>query len=259
MKPATVYLVGAGPGDPELLTVKALRLLRSADVVVYDRLVSAAVLACVAPGVQRIYAGKARGRHHLIQTEINELLRTLARKGRRVVRLKGGDPFTFGRGSEEAAYLAAHGIGCQVVPGITAASAACYAGIPLTHRGLARRVTMLTGYGRENRLPDIDWRQYADPDATLVIYMGLQSLPEIASGLMVAGLDPDTPAAAVENASTPEQRTCVATLAGLSDAVARDGFVPPAMIIIGRVVSLAGALSGYEFGEATVFPEALHA
>ena len=241
-----VHLVGAGPGDPDLLTVKALRLIRNADVVVFDRLVSAEILDLIPAGTTRIYAGKALNRHHMPQDDINELLLNLGRSGRRVVRLKGGDPFVFGRGSEEAEHLARHRIPFEVVPGITAAAGcSAYAGIPLTHRGLASGVRFLTGHMRENQEIPYDWSRIADPDTTLVFYMGLVTLPEIAGALLAAGLPPDTPAAAVQNGTTPRQKRVVATLATLHDQVAQAGLTSPATVIIGRVVALAETLSWF--------------
>jgi uroporphyrin-III C-methyltransferase/precorrin-2 dehydrogenase/sirohydrochlorin ferrochelatase/uroporphyrin-III C-methyltransferase len=232
-----VYLVGAGPGDPELLTLKAARLLERADAVVYDRLVSDAVLDLVPRGAMRVYVGKAMGAHHLSQDEINELLLRLARPGRVVVRLKGGDPFIFGRGSEEAAYLARHGVPFTVVPGITAASGcAAAAGIPLTHRGLATGVRFLTGHCCTGRGLDLDWLGLADPKTTLVVYMGLANLPEISAQLIAAGLAAATPAAAIGSGTTERQRVCETTLAGLPEAVTSSGLAAPVLVIIGRVV-----------------------
>jgi len=239
-----VYLVGAGPGDPELLTVKAQRLLSEADVVVYDRLVSPAVLALVRPGTTRIYAGKANGHHTLDQEEINALLTALARAGRKVVRLKGGDPFIFGRGSEEAAYLSAHGIRFEVVPGITAAAGCAAAlGVPLTHRGVANGVRFVTGHGRPGHDLDLNWRSLADPDTTLVVYMGLANLAPICRNLIDAGLDPETPALAVSRGTTPEQKTCQAPLSNLAEAVAEKGLKSPVLIFIGRAAGLCAMLT----------------
>lgn len=242
-KQACVYLVGAGPGDPDLLTVKAQRLLRQAEVVVYDRLVSPAILDLIPPGTSRIYVGKATGQHSMPQEEINELLLNLARKGHQVVRLKGGDPFVFGRGSEEAQHLVRHGVRFEVVPGITSAAAcSAYAGIPLSHRGLARSVRFVTGHCRADQPLELDWQGLADPQTTLVIYMGLANLAQIRQGLLDAGLAPDTPAAFVENGTTPQQRRILTTLQDLQRDQERHGVQAPALIIIGAVVALAEEL-----------------
>jgi len=251
MAQGCVYLVGAGPGDPDLLTVKALRLIQGAEVVVFDRLVSDEILDLIPTGTTRIYAGKALNRHAMPQDEINALLLNLARAGRRVVRLKGGDPFTFGRGSEEAEHLARHHVRFEVVPGITAAAGcSAYAGIPLTHRGLATGVRYVTGHLRDNNELDHDWARLVDGDTTLVCYMGLVTLPEIVRGLLNAGLDPATPAAVVQNGTTPRQRHVLATVATLADRVAEAGLKSPATIIIGKVVALADTLNWFVPGEA---------
>lgn len=243
---ARVYLVGAGPGDPDLLTVKALRLIQTADTVVYDRLVSREILNLIPGSVARVYVGKASGRHTLSQTEINALLVDLARKRQCVVRLKGGDPFVFGRGGEEALVLARHDIAFEVVPGITAAQAcAAYAGIPLTHRGLAHGVQLLTGQRMENATLDMDRASLRDPGQTLVIYMGLGHVAEIVQELVAAGRAQDTPAAIVERGSTARQRSIVTTLADLPAAVRRHGIEAPALLIIGAVVALAGELDWF--------------
>ncbi|CAA7626927.1 Uroporphyrinogen-III methylase [Candidatus Terasakiella magnetica] len=247
-----VTLVGAGPGDPDLLTVKAARLIGAAEVVVYDRLVSPEILALIPPQTERIYAGKALGNHHLIQDEINDLLLGLAQAGRDVVRLKGGDSFVFGRGSEEALHLARHGIAFEVIPGISAAAGcSTYAGIPLTHRGLATGVQFVTGHLREDRELELDWGKLADPATTLVIYMGLQALPEISAHLIAAGLAPDTPAAAIENGTTPRQRRVTGTLATLSDLTRAMGLQAPTLIVIGAVVSLSEDLDWFTAQHAT--------
>ncbi|RMD64893.1 MAG: uroporphyrinogen-III C-methyltransferase [Alphaproteobacteria bacterium] len=236
-----VHLVGAGPGDPELMTLKALRLLREADVVVYDRLVSQSILESVPPHAMRIFVGKARGHHSAPQDEINEILVRLARAGRRVVRLKGGDPFIFGRGSEETEYLTRAGVPFEVVPGITAASGcAAVAGIPLTHRGLASGVRFVTGHCRNNGELDLNWTSLADPDTTLVVYMGLANLALIARRLIAAGLPADTPAAAISCATTKRQRHCAAPLESLPAQVAAAALPAPTVIVIGRVVALSG-------------------
>jgi uroporphyrin-III C-methyltransferase/precorrin-2 dehydrogenase/sirohydrochlorin ferrochelatase/uroporphyrin-III C-methyltransferase len=238
-----VHLIGAGPGDPDLLTVKALRLLQGAEVVVYDRLISPAILELVPPGSTRIYVGKASGRHALPQDEINTLLVKLARSGHRVVRLKGGDPFIFGRGSEEAEHLARQGVAFEVVPGVTAASG-CAAGfgIPLTHRGLASGVRFVTGHCRDGQTLELNWASLADPDTTLVIYMGLASLSTISRRLIEAGLPPDTPAAAIAGGTMPRQTLCRGTLADLPARAAARVLKAPVLIVVGQVVDLAGVL-----------------
>jgi uroporphyrin-III C-methyltransferase len=240
---AIVYLVGAGPGDPELLTVKAHRLLGEADVVVYDRLVSDEILALIPKGTPRINVGKQPRSHPIPQEEINALLARLARDGRRVVRLKGGDPYLFGRGSEEAAHLHAQGIRYRVVPGVTSASGCAAAvGLPLTHRGLAAGVRFVTGHCRQDRELDLDWRGLADPDTTLVIYMGLASIPQIAVRLIAHGLSETTPAAAVSNGTRPNQRSVLSTLGEIAGVAAAAQLESPILFIIGRVVALAADL-----------------
>lgn len=238
-----VYLVGAGPGDPELLTLKAARVLERADAVVYDRLVGEGVLDLVPRGAMRIFVGKASAAQHPSQAEINDLLLRLARPGRVVVRLKGGDPLVFGRGSEEAAHLAAHGVPFMVIPGITAAAGcAAAAGIPLTHRGLATGVRFLTGHCQAGAGLDLNWQSLADPDTTLVVYMGLANLPEISARLIAAGLPAETPAAAIASGTTPEQRVCAATLGVLPQRVLTAALEPPVLIVIGRVVEAMARL-----------------
>lgn len=247
-----VSLVGAGPGDPDLLTVKALRLIQTAEVVVFDRLVSPEIMDLIPAGTTRIYAGKALGRHHLVQDEINDLLVSLARTGRHVLRLKGGDPFTFGRGSEEAECLARHHIPFEIVPGITSASGcSTYAGIPLTHRGLSTGVRYVTGHLRDYNELDHDWPSLADPDTTLVVYMGLTNLPSITARLIDAGLPEATPVAVVENGTTPRQRQIVGTLTDIQSKVVQSGIGAPAVVIIGRVVSLAETLDWKSFDKST--------
>ncbi|MCB2099294.1 MAG: uroporphyrinogen-III C-methyltransferase [Rhodobacterales bacterium] len=239
-----VFLVGAGPGDPDLLTMKAHRLLKEAEVVVYDRLVSQEILDLIPAGATRIFVGKAASNHQLPQEEINELLASLAKAGHRVVRLKGGDPFVFGRGGEEALVLTRHKVPFEVVPGITTASAvSAVSGIPLTHRALAAGVRFVTGHARNSIDLDLDWSKAADPDTTLVVYMGLTNLTMICDNLMAAGLPAGTPAAAIQNGTREDQRQLTATLAGLPAAVAAHGFTPPVLIIIGKVVGLAKVLN----------------
>jgi uroporphyrin-III C-methyltransferase len=238
--PQTVYLVGAGPGDPELITLKAERLLREAEAVIYDRLVAPEILDMIPPGAMRVYVGKASRHHPIPQNEINDLLVALARSGRRVVRLKGGDPFIFGRGCEEMHYLASHGIPCEVVPGVTAAAGvAASLGLPLTHRQLASGVRFVTGHRCADAPLELDWAGLADPDTTLVIYMGLASLPEFASRLIEAGLPATTPAAAVASATTGRQRVCCAPLIDLPERAVAAALEAPVLILVGRVVALA--------------------
>lgn len=248
-----VYLIGAGPGDPDLLTVKALRLMQSADVV-YDRLISPAILDLIPAGVSRIDVGKTSGHHSLPQDEINELLVSLAQRRRTIVRLKGGDPFVFGRGSEEALYLRRHNIGFEVVPGITAATAcAAYAGVPLTHRGVSRGVRLVTGHFRNDERIDLDWSALADPDATLVIYMGKSNLARICNALVAEGLDPATPALAIFNGTLATQRRVFGDLLTLPTRVASMRVQSPMLIVIGRTVALAGELDWFDpagMGEA---------
>ena len=239
-----VYLIGAGPGDPDLLTVKAARLLRSADAVVYDRLVGDGVMELVPAGAARIYVGKEPGRHHMAQDEINELLFRTARPGRMVVRLKGGDPFVFGRGSEEAIYLRERGVAVEIVPGITAASGCCSAiGVPLTHRGYATGFRIITGHCRADHPLDYDWRCLADPKTTLVVYMGAANIDEIAHQLMAHGLPGSTPTAAIANGTLPEQEIVWATLADLPLRLQAAALPSPVMIVIGKVVALMDELT----------------
>ena len=238
-----VTLVGAGPGDPELLTLKAVRALEAADVVVHDRLVSAEVLAMIPARVRRLYVGKRRSHHSVPQAEVEALLVALAREGLDVVRLKGGDPFVFGRGGEELLACRAAGVPCEVTPGITAAqAAAAAAGAPLTHRGLAQAVTLVTGHaapGEDDGTaePDLDWAALARPNQTAAVYMGLAAAPVIAARLLAAGRAPSTPALIVENASRPEERIVPTTLAGLAQAAAE--LAGPAVLLIGEAAALA--------------------
>jgi uroporphyrin-III C-methyltransferase/precorrin-2 dehydrogenase/sirohydrochlorin ferrochelatase len=233
-----VYLIGAGPGDPDLLTFKAARLLQHADVVLYDRLVSPAIIDMARRDAERIYVGKRRSEHALPQQDINQLLLELALAGKRVARLKGGDPFIFGRGGEEIGLLARHQVPFQVVPGITAASgAACYAGIPLTHRDFAQSVRFVTGHLKDGEIHH-DWAQFHSESETLVFYMGLLGLPAICRELQAHGRSPDTPVALVERATTEEQRVLQGTLETMADIIQREQPRAPTLIIVGPVVSL---------------------
>jgi len=241
-----VYLVGAGPGDPELLTLRAVRLLQQAQVVVYDHLVSSAVLEFVSPKAQRIYAGKRRNEHTLRQEEINTLLISLATQGKQVVRLKGGDPFIFGRGGEELQALAARGIDFEVVPGVTAASGvASYAGIPLTHRDYAQSCIFVTGH-LKNGTADLDWPSLVRLNQTVVIYMGLGGLPEICRQMMAHGAAPNLPIAVVQDGSIASQKVVTGTLTDMPDRVARAGLKSPCLTIIGNVVKLHDELAWFK-------------
>ena len=246
-----VYLVGAGPGDPELLTVKAVRAIREAEVVVYDRLVSESILATIADGVLQINVGKQAAFHPVPQDEINEMLVRLARAGRTVVRLKGGDPFIFGRGSEEAAELDRAGIPYEVIPGITSAQGCTAAAhVPLTHRGLASGVRYVAGHRKADEPLDLDWRSLADPDTTLVVYMGLANVDEIVSKLITHGLPATTPVLAVCQGTTPQERRICTHLEALPTAVQEATFSGPVLFVIGRVAALAKERSDATNSEA---------
>lgn len=238
-RPGEVALVGAGPGDPGLLTLRAWSLLTQADAVVYDRLISPQLLSLVPLPCARHYVGKAAGCHSLPQAQINELLAALADQGQRVVRLKGGDPFIFGRGAEELEYLLARGIDCQVVPGITAAAGCtAYAGIPLTHRDLVNSCRFITGHLHREGDLNLPWQSLADDSQTLVFYMGLANLGVIAAQLMKAGLAPDTPAALISNGTRPDQQVFRGTLQRLPSMAMDCSEGLPTLTVIGKVVDL---------------------
>jgi uroporphyrin-III C-methyltransferase/precorrin-2 dehydrogenase/sirohydrochlorin ferrochelatase len=240
-----VYLVGAGPGDPDLLTFRALRLMQQADVVLYDRLISDGILNLVRRDAIRIYVGKRPRDHTLSQEEIGAMLVRLAQEGKRVLRLKAGDPFIFGRGGEEIEALSEHGITFQVIPGVTAAAGcAAYAGIPLTHRDHAQACIFVTGHGKDGEL-DLNWTALIQPRQTVVVYMGLSSLGLITEGFVTHGADPETPAAVVENGTREGQRVITGTLASLPGKTAEAGIESPALIIVGSVVTLKDKLSWF--------------
>ena len=241
-----VYLVGGGPGDPDLLTFRALRLMQEADVVVYDRLVSQAVLDLVRLDAERIYAGKERDKHALPQEDINHLLVRLAKEGKRVVRLKGGDPFIFGRGGEEIATLAAEGVPFQVVPGITAASGcATYAGIPLTHRDYSQSVVFVTGHLQDGSM-NLNWPALAHPNQTVVFYMGLHGIDILCKELIAHGLPATTAAALIQQGTTPQQRVLAGDLNTLPQIVHEGNVKAPTLIIVGEVVRLRDQLKWFE-------------
>ena len=245
MKSGKVYLVGAGPGDPGLITVRALQLLRRAEVIVYDQLVNPALLEDAPSIAERIFVGKQAGRHCIAQAEINKVLIHYARLGHEVVRLKGGDPFVFGRGGEEAEALADAGIPFEIVPGVSSAVAVpAYVGIPLTHRKFASSFAVVTGHEARKLQSAVDWAKLATAVDTLVIVMGLSNLPIIVAKLIAHGRDPQTPAAVIHWGTTSEQESVTATLADIVEKSAL--FEPPALIVVGDVVSLADKLQWFD-------------
>lgn len=241
-----VYLVGAGPGDPELLTLKALRLMHKADIVLYDRLVSEAILLKLRPDADKVFVGKARSDHAVPQEDLNSMLVRLAKEGKKVLRLKGGDPFIFGRGGEEIETLAEAGVAFQVVPGITAASGcATYAGIPLTHRDYSQSVRFLTGHIRDGGVP-LNWSLLAQEQQTLAFYMGLSGLAIICEELLAHGMEKDMPVAVIQQGTTRDQKVSVGTLQTIVEQARDDDIQPPTLIIIGRVVALRDRLDWFE-------------
>jgi uroporphyrinogen III methyltransferase / synthase len=259
-----VYLVGAGPGDPGLLTLRAAELLRGAEVLLHDALVSDAVVALAPPACERIFVGKRGGAHSMAQDEIEALMIAKARAGKNVVRLKGGDPFVFGRGGEEAEALQAAGIAFEIVPGISSASAApAYAGIPLTHREHAAAFTVLTGHEDPNKpASTLDWAKLADPKRTLIVLMATGTLREIAAQLVAHGLAADTPAAVVQDGTLPSQRVAAGQLSTIADAAAGAKIAAPAVVIVGAVASLRDRLRWFEsrpiFGKRVLITRAGH-
>jgi uroporphyrin-III C-methyltransferase/precorrin-2 dehydrogenase/sirohydrochlorin ferrochelatase len=240
-----VYLVGAGPGDPDLLTFRALRILQKADVIFYDRLIGEEILNFARRDAERFYVGKQRAHHCVPQSDINRLLVENARQGKTVVRLKGGDPFVFGRGGEEATALAEAGVEFQVIPGITSASGCtAYAGIPLTHRDYARACRFIAGHSQDGEL-NLDWRNLAVENETLVFYMGVKNISIICSKLIEHGLPKDFPAAVVEQGTTQNQRVLVADLTSLPGQVVERDFQSPGLVIVGRVVALHSKLAWF--------------
>ena len=252
----TVYLVGAGPGDPELLTRKALRLLGEADAIVYDYLVAPEILALARADAERVFVGKKGGGFCCPQRDIEGILVRLAREGKNVVRLKGGDPFIFGRGGEEAEALVEAGITFEIVPGVTSAlAAAAYAGVPLTHRAHASAVVFLTGHEDPDK-PDsaIRWEDYGQLSATLCLYMGMKNLETIARRLQAGGLPPETPVAVVQSATTGAHRQLLSTIRTVALESEHAGFGAPAIVIIGEVAALANKLAWFEAQRAGVAP-----
>ncbi|PKI13263.1 uroporphyrinogen-III C-methyltransferase [Colwellia sp. 12G3] len=233
-----VALVGSGPGDAELLTIRAMRFIEQAEIAIYDRLVSDEILALLPDNCERFYVGKEQAKHCVPQDRINEILVEEARLGKRVLRLKGGDPFIFGRGGEEAEYMLQHGVSCHICPGITAASGCTtYAGIPLTHRGVAQGCTFITGHIQNNGQLNLPWQSLCCPTQTVVFYMGINTLSKITEKLVEHGRDINTPAALIRKGTQPEQKTYRGTIGNLAELVKKHNITPPTLIVIGDVVN----------------------
>jgi uroporphyrin-III C-methyltransferase len=233
-----VALVGSGPGDAELLTIRAMRFIEQAEIAIYDRLVSEEILALLPEGCERFYVGKEQAKHCVPQDRINEILVEEARKGKKVLRLKGGDPFIFGRGGEEAEYMLQNGVSCHICPGITAASGCTtYAGIPLTHRGVAQGCTFITGHLQNDGQLNLPWQSLCSETQTVVFYMGINTLPTIAKKLVEHGRNINTPAALIRKGTQPEQKTYRGTIGNLAELVEKHNITPPTLIVIGDVVN----------------------
>lgn len=242
-----VYLVGAGPGDAGLLTIKGRDCIAEADVILYDALVSDEIMAYCRPECETVFVGKRAGKHSLIQEEINALLLDHASKNNKIVRLKGGDPFVFGRGGEEALFLSQNGVSFEIVPGVTSGVAVpAYAGIPITHRGYATSVTFVTGHVSKSSSPKRNWTGLANLTGTLVFFMGVHNLTEISAELIEHGKDPKTPAAIIRNGTRADQETLTGTLEDIAAKVAEVGFAPPALVVIGKVADLATELAWFQ-------------
>lgn len=264
LNPGEVALVGSGPGDAELLTIRAMRFIEQAEIAIYDRLVSEEILALLPEDCERFYVGKEQAKHCVPQDKINQILVEQAKLGKRVLRLKGGDPFIFGRGGEEAEYMLERGVSCHICPGITAASGCTtYAGIPLTHRGVAQGCTFITGHIQNNGQLNLPWSSLSCASQTVVFYMGINTLPKIAEELIAHGRDANTPAALIRKGTQPEQQTFRGTIGSLAALVAEHNITPPTLIVIGDVVnqlttkqlSTPGFLDASDYQQVNVIEE----
>lgn len=247
MEYGKVYIVGAGPGNPKLLTLRALEVLREADLIIYDRLVGEEILKLIPEGAEKIYAGKSPREHMLTQEEINRLMVKAAMEGKIVVRLKGGDPFLFGRGGEEAEFLAANNIPFEIIPGVSSALAVpAYAGIPVTHRNYSSSVAIVTGSQAADATRRVNWRKLSEAVDTIVVLMGLENLADIVRSLLDAGLKPETPTAIIEWGTTDKQRTLIGQLSNIAEKAKRYSFTSPSIIVIGEVVKLGWRLTWFK-------------